>query len=53
MISERFTATPKYSDAMVVRMQVCDALEDQMEEGGVIVDYHGVTSFLRDGLTSC
>lgn len=26
-------------------MQVCDALEDRMEEGGVIVDYHGCDFF--------
>lgn len=26
-------------------MQVCDALEDKMEEGGVIVDYHGCDFF--------
>jgi adenylate kinase len=26
-------------------MQVCDALEDMMEEGGMIVDYHGCDFF--------
>jgi adenylate kinase len=39
------SAPQRVALTMVIRMQVCDALEDQMEEGGVIVDYHGCDFF--------
>lgn len=36
--------TIKYS-WVHVSSQVCDELEDMMEEGGIIVDYHGCDFF--------
>lgn len=33
------------SCARTLRRQICDELEDVMEEGGVIVDYHGADLF--------
>ncbi|KAI8109999.1 hypothetical protein M9434_001275 [Picochlorum sp. BPE23] len=35
----------EYSCYIIDEDKVCDALEDQMEEGGVIVDYHGCDFF--------